>query len=92
MDALDMIKDWGGWLFGGLAAIVTWRKSGDDRIDDRIKAVAQPKALSEAVARIEDKVDSLHDGMSEIRERVARIEGRDEAYMRLPSPSAQRVR
>lgn len=84
-----MIREWGGWAFAGIASIVAWRKSGDERIDARIEAVAQPKALAEAVGRIEDKVDSLHDGMSDIRERVARIEGRDEVYHRQP---AQRAR
>lgn len=90
MDPLDMIKDWGGWMFAGVASLVAWRKASDERIDQRIEAVVQPKSLVETVGRIEDKVDSLHDGMSEIRERVARIEGRDDVFMRLPSPTANR--
>jgi hypothetical protein len=82
MDPLDMIRDWGGWMFAGVASFVAWRDRGDKRLDARIEAIVQPKALSEAVGRIENKVDSLHDGMSEVRERVARIEGRDEVYQR----------
>lgn len=86
MEALDVLKDWGGWLAAG---VVGWWSLRDGRIDERIEIVVGPGAIHETLERIEKKVDGLDVKLDGIAERTARLEG---ATGPLPAEFGERAR
>ena len=94
MDPLQIIKEWGGWLFGGVATWISLRKNSDEYIDERIDGKVEPLTaligtVNSTLVRIEGKQDRQGEQLLDVSERLARLEGRDDIRMP-PSLHVQR--
>lgn len=88
MTEFETVKEFGAFA---LAAVATWlslRKSSDDRIDERIKAVVNPDSLTTTLDRIDNNVTTLDKKLDALSLDVARMQGREEARQALPAQLA----
>lgn len=75
MDPLEFVKEWGGWMLGGVATWISVRKLGDGRIDERIRLAINPDALYDTLRRMEGKLDTHGDKLDDVGQRIAKLEG-----------------
>lgn len=80
------------WGFAVLGGWTGWRqyqkaskKEAEQELDARIRSVSQTDAHGEKLDRIEGKLDDLTANVGDVRERVARMEGANEAEAKADS-------
>jgi septal ring factor EnvC (AmiA/AmiB activator) len=73
---LHQVKEWGGWVFGGLSAALGIKKAveaREARMDARAKAIAEAivNDPNGAIARLNHKMDRVFSRLSDLQANVA---------------------